>query len=84
MNDEELIWNFLTKEFPDNHPIVFIYASGYQTRSKETALTKAMKTLVPIFCPPYEETFIKTVLKAYLDHKHELYRKCKINLTPLY
>jgi hypothetical protein len=84
MNDEKLIWNFLTNEFKDSHPIVFIYASGNQVRSKETAILKAMKTLTVIFCPPYEEDFVKKVLTDYLNHKHTQFRRNEIKLTPLY
>jgi hypothetical protein len=83
MSDSEIIWYFLTTELYDEHPIVYIYCAGQQ-RSKTTAIEKAMKTLLPIFNPPYEPYFIKQILVAYLDYKKRQYSRAEISLKSIY
>ena len=41
MQDSEIIWKFLSKEYKEDHPVIFIYCRGHETgqlKSKENAI----------------------------------------------
>jgi hypothetical protein len=83
MSDSRIIWKFLSREFTDDSPVIYLYVCG-NTRSPVTAVDNAMKILTPIFCPVLSENFVKSVLIGFLDRKKEDYKKGLIKVKPLY
>ena len=83
MSDSIIIWKFLSNEFHNDHPVVYLYACG-QKRSQETAIIKAMNILGEIFCPPYTMIFIKQMLKQFLERKKQQYKSGEIKIKPIY
>ncbi len=83
ISDSTIIWNFLKKEFKDDHPVIYLYSCG-NVRSPQTAIDKAIKVTMPIFSPPMSEHFVKTVIKGFLEMKKDLYKKGEIKVKPIY
>lgn len=83
ITDSTIIWNFLQKEFKDDHPVIYLYSCG-NVRSPQTAIDKAMAISIPIFSPPISEYFVKTIIKGFLEMKKEKYKKGEIKIKPLY
>lgn len=83
MTDSELIWKFLSGEFQDTHPVVYLYACG-NIHSPKTAIDKAMGITKKIFNPCITDPYLLSVIKGYLDHKKKQYIKGEIKIIPLY
>ena len=83
MSDSELIWKFLSREYPDSHVAIYLYVCG-NSRSCETAMNKVLPTTLEIFSPPLTENYVKTVIKGYFDYKKKQYVKGEIKVNPLY
>ena len=83
MQDSTIIWNFLTREYSDEHPVIYLYACG-QVRSKTTAIQKVMELVKPIFYPAMDEVLLKTVVTAFFEFKRKQYMKGEIKVKPLY
>ena len=83
MTDSAMIWKFFSREFPDDHPVIYMYVCG-NVRSPKTAIDKAMIISELIFCPTFEVSFVKTILKGFLDMKKDQYTKALIKVKPLY
>ncbi len=83
MTDSELIWKFLVREYPNDHPIIFLYVSNHP-RSAKDAFDKVVNFIKEIFIDVYPETLIKPVVKRYLDYKKEQYVRGEINVKPIY
>ena len=41
MTDSAMIWKFLSREFPDDHPVIYMYVCG-NVRSPKTAIDKSI------------------------------------------
>ena len=83
MSDSIIIWNFLQREFPDDHPAIYIYVCG-QKRSEITAIDKLMFLSKQIFCPPLSEPFVLSVVKSYLERKKQAYKNGQIKVKSFY
>ncbi len=83
MEESELIWKFLSREYPDNHQVIYLYCCG-NVRSPNTALEKVMVLSKKIFSPSIPEIYLKTVVKAFLDYKRKQYSKGEIIIKPIY
>ena len=83
MTDSELIWKFLSREYPDDHVAVYLYVCGH-TRSPNTAMEKVIPLVITIFSPPLSENFVKTVVKAFFDNKKRQYLKGEIKVKSIY
>ena len=83
MTDTILINKFLTREFPNDHPTIYIYVCG-QKRSEKTAVDKIMKITSEIFCPPFSEFFILEIVKEFLSDKKTAYKKGEIKVKSFY
>ena len=83
MSDSIIIWKFLQRQFPDDHPSIYVYVAG-QKRSEETAISTIMSLTKPIFCPPLAEPFVLNIVKSYLDRKKQDYKNGKIRVKSLY
>jgi len=83
MSDSELIWKFIAREFPDDHVVIYLYVCG-NVRSPKTAIDKAMKLLEKVFCPPYEKSYVLTILTGFLDRKKQDYKKGLVKVKPIY
>lgn len=83
MSESRIIWKFLSREFTDDSPIIYLYVCG-NVRSPITAVDNAMKLLKPIFYPCFSESYLKTILVSFLDRKKEDYKKGLIKIKPLY
>jgi Sec-independent protein secretion pathway component TatC len=83
MSDSEIIWKFLEREFPNEHPAIYLYCCG-NVKSPFTAIEKLMTISLLIFYPIMAEQYIKTVVKGFLENKKKLYLKGLIKVKPLY
>jgi hypothetical protein len=83
MTDSEILWKFISREFPDDHMVIYLYVCG-NIRSPVTAIDKAMNLLEKIFCPPYDPNYVKTILKGFLERKKDQYKKGLVKVKPLY
>jgi hypothetical protein len=83
MSDTRIIYRFLTNEFPNDHPVVYLYVCG-QERSQTAATNKGLALLKDVFSPPYSLVYLKELLIEYLDIKKEEYKKGVIQVKPLY
>jgi hypothetical protein len=83
MSDSNIIWKFLQRQFPDDHPVIYIYVCG-QKRSEITAIDKMMSLSKQIFCPTISENFVNTIVKSYLDRKKNDYKLGKIKVKSIY
>ena len=83
MSDTELICKFLTREYQDEHPIIFIYVRG-SDRSKKTAVERALENAKQVFFPAIPDYVIKASVKKFLEKKQKLYKEGLISIKPLY
>ena len=83
MTDTILINNFLSREFPNDHPTIYIYVCG-QKRSEKTAIDKIMYLTTQIFCPPLSEFFILEIVKIFLNDKKNEYKNGLITVKSFY
>lgn len=83
MNDVILVTKFLMREFPDEHPLIFIYVCG-QKRSEQTSIEKMMSLTKQIFSPPLHEEFVLDIVKKFLLEKKNLYKKGLITVKSYY
>ena len=83
MTDTILINNFLTREFPNDHPTIYIYVCG-QKRSEKTAIDKVMLLTKQIFCPPLSEFFVLEIVKNFLNDKKKSYKNGLIKVKSFY
>ena len=83
MNDKTIITKFLSREFPDDHPTIYIYVCGHK-RSEKTAIEKVMLITKQVFCPPFTEFFVYDIVLDYLNTKKTLYRKGVIKVKSFY
>jgi len=83
MQDSILIWKFLSREFPDDHAVIFLYVCG-NVRSPQTSIDQIMKITIKIFCPPLEEYYVKQIVKSYLDMKKRQYLNGQIKVKSIY
>jgi hypothetical protein len=83
MSDTIIVYNFLSREFPDNHPVIYIYICG-QKASEILAIDKIMSLTKNIFCPPFSEIFILDIVKLFLNDKKQAYNKGLINVKSFY
>lgn len=83
MQDSTIIWNFLVREYTDEHPVVYLYSCG-NVRSPITAVDKVMDLAKKIFYPAMTEHLIKTVIIAYLDYKKKQYLRGEIKVKSIY
>lgn len=83
MDDKTIITKFLSREFPDNHPTIYIYVCGHK-RSEKTAIEKVMLISKQIFCPPFTEFFVYDIVLEFLKNKKESYKKGLIKVKSFY
>lgn len=83
MTDIKIINKFLTNEYHDEHPIIYLYTCG-QKRSQDSAVNKCMGLLKDIFSPPYKIDFLKSMVEEFLEIKKEQYKRGEIKVKPLY
>lgn len=83
MSDSILVWNFLTREFTNDHPVIYLHCCG-SVRSSANAMDKALALTEPIFCPPLKLIFVKTIIKAFLDMKKKQYLSSEITIKSIY
>jgi len=83
MTDRTIITKFLSREFPNDHPTIYIYVCG-QKRSEKTAIDKIMNLTRQIFCPPLSEFFVLEIVKDFLNDKKNQYKKGLITVKSYY
>jgi hypothetical protein len=83
MTDRTIITNFLSREFPNDHPTIYIYVCG-QKRSEKTAIDKIMKLTNQIFSPPFSEFFVLEIVKDFLNDKKTKYKQGLISVKSYY
>lgn len=83
MSESTIIWKFLSREFPDNHSIIFLHVCG-NTQTQHKALMKAIMICLPVFTPPMTEEYVVNVIKEFLDTKKKQYLRGEIKVNPIY
>lgn len=83
MSDNKILLLYLTKAFPNNSPIVYIYcAGGY--RSKKTAKLQLLKNIDKVFGDGFLSSLKEEIVDDYLNHLNYLYTTSKISIKPIY
>lgn len=80
MCEEDFLWDFLNKTFPDDHVVIYLYVCG-STRSSDNAINKALKECNYVFAPVYPLAFLKELITEYLEYKKSLYFKGRIKIN---
>lgn len=83
MSEEQFIWKYLNREFPNDHPIIYLYACG-STKSSANAVDKGIKIISVVFAPAYTIAYLKEILVFFLNYKKQQYFKGEIQVKPLY
>ena len=83
MEDSIIIWNFLTREYPDTHQVIYLYVCG-NVRSPNTAISQIKKITDKVFLPAMTEHYIQIVIKGFLEFKKSQYLKGEIQVKPIY
>jgi len=83
MSDSTLIWSFLDREYPNDHPVIYLYVCG-NVRSPNTAIQRVTPLIKQIFYPAISEHIIKTTIIGFLEMKKKLYLKGQIRVKSLY
>jgi hypothetical protein len=83
MEDSNIIWSFLIREFKNDHPAIYLYVCG-GPRSRVTSTNKLIKITKPIFSPPISEEYLKSVVVKYLEMKKKQHMKAEITVKPIY
>ena len=83
MQDSIIICKFLTKAYPNSHPVVYLYVTGRVGTSKK-AYDKAFNATIELFSPAYTRNFIEMEVKSFLDDKKKQYLKREILIKAPY
>lgn len=79
MSEEEFLWDFITKTFPDDHVVIYLYTCGGD-RSSENAINRALKECNDVFAPVYPIHILKELIIIFLDFKKAQYFRGKIKI----
>lgn len=74
MRESELIWKFLSREFNDSHPAIYLYVLG-NTQQKTKVVNNVIDVCIGIFSCLFDKPLISTVVKAFLEFKLNQYKK---------
>lgn len=83
MQDNTYIFNFIGRNYPDEHIAIYLYVCGSHrtsTRSVEIILSDVKN----IFCPPLDEDYLETIVIEFLNNKKKQYIKGEITVKPIY
>lgn len=83
MRDEQIIISFLTSQYANSHLAVYLYILGTPS-SHITSINTIMKIARPVFCPPFTEGYVITIVKKFLEGKKTQYLNGEFKLTPIY
>jgi hypothetical protein len=83
MSDSEIIWKFLTKEFKDDHPVIYLFVTNHP-RSSKNAMDKAINETKLILGDVYPDSLIKPVVERFLTFKRKEYMCGKLQIKPIY
>lgn len=83
MTDSEIIENYLTFCFPNDHPAVYQYVVG-GVRSQSSAVERMLQECDIVLMPPYSAGHVRTVIRRFLKKKKTLYKEGKIKIKPIY
>jgi len=81
--DSQLIWKYLSRVYPDDHQVIYLYACG-NVRSPSIAVERVIDSVQSIFCPPMKEHLLKIVIKAFLEYKKKQHINGEIKIKPIY
>lgn len=83
MTDSEIILNYLTYCFPDDHPAVYQYIEG-GVRSQTSAIERMLRECDIVLMPPYSAGHVRTVIRKFLKGKKKLHQEGKLKIKPIY
>ncbi len=83
MSDSIIIWKYLTREYLNSHPVIYLYVKG-DTRNSHNILLKVMGDIRIIFCPAMAESYVKNIVQQYLDIKKKQYHRGEIIIKPMF
>lgn len=83
MSEEEFILKYFNREFPNDHPIVYLYTLGSH-KSSTNAIDKGVAIVSIVFSPVYPIFYLKELLTSFLEYKKDQYFKGEIQIKPIY
>ena len=83
MSDSEIIWKFLSREYQDDHVVIYLYCCG-NVKSPKTAIDRVLDFTKQVFCPAIPEWLVKHTITAYLDYKKKQYQRAEIKVKAIY
>lgn len=83
MSESTILWKFLSREFPDNHTVIFLYVCGNKL-NQENVIVKILNLCLPIFSTPLTKQHLKPIIKDFLDMKKKQYLNGEIKIKPFY
>ena len=83
MTDSELVRNFLTREYTNNHPVIGIFMSN-DIQSQITAIETVKSLVYTIFKGGVSESLLLETIKDFLENKKKQYLNGEFNIQRLY
>lgn len=83
MTDTNILFIYLNKIIPNEHPIVYQYVMGGQ-RSKDSAITRCVGECKSAFNDAVSDMFIKKTVSQFLEFKRLEHSRGNIQITSIY
>jgi hypothetical protein len=87
MNDSNIIWKILVRQFNNDHPIISIYLSTSehgQFKSKKGCIDKMVGFISEIVSPFIEDHIVRAMVIHFLDTKRNEYNKGLFKIKSIY
>lgn len=84
MTDSDLIFNFLKREFINEHPVMYLLTSGKNKSSYVTAVNSIHNLTNKIFHDSIKEEIIKNTIQEFIDLKQSEYTTGKLRTRAIY
>jgi len=87
MNDSNIIWKILVRQFNNDHPIISLYLSTSehgQFKSKKGCIDKMMRFISEIVSPFIEDHISREMVIYFLEIKRKEYNKGLFKIKSIY
>ena len=83
MKDSEIIWRYISREFPDSHQCIYLYVSG-TINIRKVVITQILLSIKPVFNGAMSDHIMETVVKGFLERKKAGYIKGEFDVKSIY
>jgi hypothetical protein len=83
MSESELVWKFLIRKYPNQHPFIGYYINGNAV-AKLDSIRLMLISVKDVFYPAFNEPNLLVVIKAYLELKSKEYQRNEFKINTLY